>query len=256
MLDASFSADGRVVTDVAPGQGTFSVGLTVDVSDRVLLGGMVFAESPGSSNDVALLRYLTTGSLDPSFGAGGIVKAATGSEGRGGSLAVDGGGRIVLAGFQAEQLPSDVALRRYLSDGSLDPAFGAGGLVEADLGTASSDYASGVALDSDGRIVIAGATGPFGGEDFAVARFLSEGAFVQPPKQPPLEEPSEPPVTEPPSVAAVTLPLAPAASPAPPPSRSAKPKRCKRGFKKRKVRGRSKCVKVKRAPHRRRTGRD
>ncbi len=160
-LDTSFSGDGKVVTDVAPGENSLTSGLAVDPSGRIVLGGTVLAGSPAGSDDVVLLRYLTGGALDPSFGLGdGIVATATGSEGRGNSLAIDASGRIVVAGSQAEQVYADVTLRRYLADGSLDSTFGAGSLVEADLGTASSDYASGVALTSEGRIVIAGATGP------------------------------------------------------------------------------------------------
>ena len=240
-LDTSFSGDGRVVTDVAPGENTFAPALVVDASNRVLLGGTVLASPP---EDLVLARYLTDGTLDPGFGGGdGIALTPTPIEGRASDMTIDDSGRIVVAGSWLEYgAHHDAALLRYLTDGSLDASFGVGGLVQTDFRSGEHDYASGVGLDADGRILIAGASGAFGDYDFAVARFQPEGTFVPPPKQPqPPSEPSEEPTPQ---------PLGPSTPPALPlPLATPKAKaalKCKKGFQKKKVRGKMKCVKKKR----------
>ncbi len=61
--------------------------------------------------------------------------------------------------------------------GDLDPGFGSAGLVTTDF-TGTEDQAGGLALQSDGRIVLAGSTliaNSFGAKDFAVARYLRNG---------------------------------------------------------------------------------
>jgi uncharacterized delta-60 repeat protein len=194
-LDTSFSSDGKVVTDVVPDEGPNVEGLWVDGSDRVILSGMFSAEP--LVGDVVLVRYLTGGTLDPAFGDGdGIVRTPTGAGVSGGSLAIDGSGRLIVVGSQDEPVHAahvDLAVRRYFSDGSPDATFGAGGLVKTDLGTNSDDWSGGVALDADGRIVAVATTYSFGASDFAVARFLPEGSAG--PEPPPGEEPPVDPST-------------------------------------------------------------
>lgn len=108
------------------------------------------------------------GDLDPTFGDAGKVKTTypTGAGAR--DVAVQPDGRIVIAGWVGDNF----AVARYLPGGTLDPDFGSDGLVTTELG-ASGDAASAVALQPDGRIVVAGSHS-FG---LALARYLPNGSF-------------------------------------------------------------------------------
>jgi len=87
-------------------------------------------------------------------------------------------GKIVVAGYAYNGTDYDFALARYNSDGSLDTTnFGSGtGKVTTPFGT-GSDQAFAVALQSDGKIVVAGTTRSQGKSDFAVARYNSDGSL-------------------------------------------------------------------------------
>ena len=106
--------------------------------------------------------------LDPAFGVGGVTTTA----GVGAAVAVTGApdGSIYTAG-------SDV-LAHYLADGALDTTFGTAGRVATGLSTAVFGFAMDVAVQPDGRIVVAGVVdnGQTTGEDFAVRRYESSGA--------------------------------------------------------------------------------
>src|SRR5207245_5340246 len=67
------------------------------------------------------------------------------------------------------------ALARYNADGTLDPSFGGGGRVLTNF--AGRDEASALALQSDGKIVVAGFSGAGGRQDFAVARYNPDGSL-------------------------------------------------------------------------------
>src|SRR5206468_5923771 len=117
------------------------------------------------------------GSSDSSFnGNSKLTLDLSGRDDTASDLAIDSNGRLVVAG-QAELTSSgnyDFAVIRLNTTGSLDTNFaGAGGRgVAFDLGDNNGDFASGVAIDSLGRIVLAGSAqrATTGDKDFAVAR--------------------------------------------------------------------------------------
>lgn len=71
----------------------------------------------------------------------------------------------------------DFAVARYLPNGSLDATFGTGGRVTTDVGTNSDDRGRDVAVQSDGRIVVAGYSGAVGTYDIAVVRYNGNGSL-------------------------------------------------------------------------------
>jgi uncharacterized delta-60 repeat protein len=197
-LDTTFGGDGRAIADVAPGHNVWPGDIAVDASERPVMVGTSILAGPEDTDRYLLFRFASSGSPDATFGGGdGLVVTPTDSEASANGLAIDSSGRLVVAGsWIYDHLYADAALLRYLSDGSPDASFGAGGLVRADFGEGNDDYAQGVTIDSESRIVTAGSTGPFGADDFALARYLPEGAFVPPPNQEP-PPPNEPPAEEP-----------------------------------------------------------
>src|SRR5687768_13046389 len=124
------------------------------------------------------------GDLDPTFGNGGIVITNRhNANGNGNNLyaalamAIQPDGKIVVVGegFTSASDSWDFAVVRYNPDGSLDNSFG-GGIVNTPVGN-SQDRPHSVAIQTDGKIVVAGSTcsgvGTFGctGFSFAVVRY-------------------------------------------------------------------------------------
>src|SRR2546422_184614 len=101
------------------------------------------------------------GDLDATFGTGGRVLTDFGGGAGARALALQAGGKIVVAGFTSSDFGTrrDFALARYNADGTLDPSFGGGRVVTNFGGRAE---ASALALQSDGKIVVAGFSGAGG----------------------------------------------------------------------------------------------
>lgn len=115
------------------------------------------------------------GSLDLSFGTGGIVTTDIGVvNAEGSSVAIQTDGKIVVAGTSVVGTNNKIALVRYKINGSLDSSFGGDGTVTTDIGTAYS-VANAVALQADGKIVVAGyRSHPFG---IILVRYHTDGSL-------------------------------------------------------------------------------
>ncbi len=161
-LDSTFGNDGKVITDF----GGTDQGRAVAVQKD---GKIVVAGTSGS--DFAVARYNTDGSLDASFGMGGLVITDFGGFDGGNAVAIQKDGKIVVAGFAGDE-DSVFAVARYNRDGSLDITFGVDGKVTTDF-SADADIGNAVALQKDGKIVVAGRSG----SDFAVARYNTDGSL-------------------------------------------------------------------------------
>ncbi|HJZ23303.1 MAG TPA: hypothetical protein VJ201_02510, partial [Candidatus Babeliales bacterium] len=133
----------------------------------------------------ALARYTPTGILDSGFGSGGLVITDFGSfTDIGQSIAIQPDGKIVVAGYTTAIPnlnnfaidPANFALARYTPTGTLDSGFGSGGIVITDFG--SDDSGNSVAIQSDGKIIVAGSTasGP-NLYNFALARYTPIGTL-------------------------------------------------------------------------------
>ena len=111
--DPSFGEQGVVSTHVKGTLNSSAGGVAIDADGRVVVIGH-------GSSPLAVLRYLDDGSLDPSFGEGGVV--TTEEVGTLKAVAVHTDGRIVLAGSTGK-------LTRLMPDGEIDPTFGSDGWV-------------------------------------------------------------------------------------------------------------------------------
>ena len=100
------------------------------------------------------LRVVTVsalpGDLDTTFGASGIVITDFGSTDGGHDVAIQSDGKIVVVGGSG----GEFALARYNINGTLDTTFDADGLVTTTIGAFAE--AGAVAIQSDGKIVVAG----------------------------------------------------------------------------------------------------
>jgi uncharacterized delta-60 repeat protein len=176
--DGSFAGDGRQITRFGGGDGGFATALVVQPDGRIVVAGV--ADSPTGNDDerpyrFALARYMTDGTLDPSFAGDGrqttkMQDDVSNDFGR--ALALQADGKIILAGDTANG--SSVAVARYRTDGFLDASFSEDGRQQGAPGGPFS--ANSVAVQPDGRIVIAGPVAPLlpGGE-FGIARYRTDG---------------------------------------------------------------------------------
>jgi uncharacterized delta-60 repeat protein len=167
-LDPSFgpAKNGTVTTT----QGLLNaLSLGSDPGGRLLVAGQ--AGTSGGPFDFGAARYSPDGVLDPSFGQRGVVATDLGSTGEWAAGVASGpGGTVIAAGASG----SSFTLLRYLPDGKLDPAFGAGGVSKAgpDIGGAHA-----LVQLADGRLILTGerVAGDF--REVAVARYRPDGAL-------------------------------------------------------------------------------
>ena len=116
------------------------------------------------------------GSVDTSFG-GGVQTTPVGYEDYANAVAVQPDGKVVVAGASSSNAGTFVTLVRYGRDGGLDSTFGNGGKVVTPVG-ADDDAALALAVQADGRIVVAGSTAQAAtGQDFLVLRYLADGTL-------------------------------------------------------------------------------
>jgi uncharacterized delta-60 repeat protein len=128
--------------------------------------------SNGVDYDFALARYTIGGNLDTAFGTGGKITIGFGSGNDGGrAISIQNDGKIIVAGSSFNGVDDDFALMRYTTDGNVDTAFGSGGGVITDFG-ASPDYGYAAAVQTDGKIVVAGYSKNGTNNDFALARYF------------------------------------------------------------------------------------
>ncbi len=154
-----------------------------DDGKLVAAGGGVNVEP--SSNIIALSRYTPLGRLDPTFGRDGTVLTNLGQTSfrQLTAVALQGDGKIVTAGFdQRARKPGQFVLSRYTADGRLDDSFATRGTVSTDVGSLSwrdsAPYTPAMAIQSDGKLVVAGgASSPTRSRDFVLVRYNPDGSL-------------------------------------------------------------------------------
>jgi uncharacterized delta-60 repeat protein len=170
-LDKSFGTRGKVTTHRWGERGGDHLGVAVAIQDN---GKILVANS--IDGDFVLARFRSNGKLDRGFGQRGRVTTDLGAYERVAALALQGDGRIVLAGDRCCDTDDTVAIARYRRGGRLDPTFGNGGTVSSEPSLNVDD----VAIQGNGKIVVGGFVGAPGGyeeacSDLAVARFTPDG---------------------------------------------------------------------------------
>ncbi len=156
------AATGKIITDF--GGDDYGYSIVMQPDGKILVAG----ESDG---DFALARYNSDGSLDNTFSGDGQLTTDFGGDDSGSSVAVQGNGNILVAGYTFNGSNDDFALVRYNSDGSPDMTFGSDGKVTTDFG--GDDYGYSMVMQSDGIILVAGESDG----DVALARYNSDGSL-------------------------------------------------------------------------------
>jgi uncharacterized delta-60 repeat protein len=181
-LDTSFGSGGIVSNIVPPGSVWAGAGpVLVQGNGLIVVGGSASGPNNSSVSNLSLARFTSSGQLDTTFGNAGFAidtamwTANALALGANGDLLAAGGTQQV-AGASSE----DFGLAAFLPGGGLDTSFGTNGTATANFGAQpQQDRAGAMAIQGDGRIVLAGFTNPTGSVyEFALARFLPSQPLV------------------------------------------------------------------------------
>lgn len=167
-LDSSFSSDGKVMLDFAPGKEDHAMNLEIQPDGKILVGG---TSLDLYTSDFGLARFNSDGSLDNSFGTSGKVTTSISSTyDLGKSMILQNDGKIILSGYTYNGSNYDFAMVCYNSIGVLDSTFGTNGIVQTDFG-GNTDFMLSSVMQNDGKILLAGWTSTPTDINFIVARY-------------------------------------------------------------------------------------
>jgi uncharacterized delta-60 repeat protein len=175
-LDATFGNGGFVTTAV--GQTVTGKALSVGADGSATVAGALV-----DTEGLVVARYLSNGTLDTTFGSGGVVITPTpaGYEvGRG--LSFGAQGTIVGAGAKIDPYPGtreQYALARYNADGTWDTTFGEAGLHADPPLSNGTQGLSHVVVEGDGRICASGGTSETGYGGASLRRYGADGTFEE-----------------------------------------------------------------------------
>jgi uncharacterized delta-60 repeat protein len=169
-LDPTFGSGGLAIGPLLGIIGSNAIAVVVQTDGKIVAGG---ENGNGGTPNFALERFNADGTLDSSFGTGGVVQTVIGAqqsliEG----VALQSDGKIVAVGYALHSISpavQELAVARYNRNGSLDTTFGSGGIDE--IWTTNNGFTAGtaVAIQGDGKIDVAGAV-------FGVARLNANGS--------------------------------------------------------------------------------
>ncbi|MBL0044200.1 MAG: hypothetical protein IPP33_07305 [Flavobacteriales bacterium] len=172
--DSTFGTNGKVLTVITGGHDeVYALGVQSD--GKILASGIC---TSGGNTDAVMVRYLTNGVRDASFGSNGIARNSFGADTQDAALSmvVQPDGKIIATGYASIGNSNTMAILRLLEDGSLDTSFGGDGTLTMEVGGYST-RGHGVCLQPDGKILVVGTTQsnnlPF--QDICLVRFGSDG---------------------------------------------------------------------------------
>jgi len=184
-LDNTFNGNGIVITSFnTKGWADYGYSAAVQPDGKIIQTGM--AQQDNGTIGFAAVRYNSNGTIDKTFGTNGKVVTPIGNNPTPLCVIVQPDGKILLGGYSDLSYPSSFALLRYNSNGTLDNSFGTGGKVTTYFGAGGSsgndldwDQAYGIALQTDGKIILTGGSylGSNGYGTFATARYNTNGTL-------------------------------------------------------------------------------
>jgi uncharacterized delta-60 repeat protein len=189
-LDTTFDLDGVVFGEFGSTARVELTSTAVQSDGKIVVAGTITNPLTFNSS-IVVARFNSNGSLDTTFGDNDSIGGYTtftfnsGAESFAHDLAIDSTGRIVVVGRGKAALSSDngFGVARLGTDGELDTSFDTDGMTVTlfATGVGFSSEARGVAIQSDGKIVVAGTedkpNSATGRDDFAVARYNSNGSL-------------------------------------------------------------------------------
>jgi len=170
-VDATFGVNGQLQAQTS--------GHALAADGDILVAGSLVNDPTIPSSAFAVFSYQSVGIGDPAFGKnGGVSTPLPGFPGiTAVGLGLESTGDIVELASAASSNLGAFGLVRYTPQGQLDTTFASGGTVATAFGNTAAVNASGIAIQSDDKIIVAGTVSIFGlhGQittDLVVARYL------------------------------------------------------------------------------------
>ena len=174
-LDGSFGVNGYTFTDIASNGFDNASDVLVQPDGKIVLAG-TWSDPNSSASQFAIARYNTNGNLDLAFAGTGRRRVAFTNESSCLDVALQSDGKLVMTGdmlFDTNDF--DFAVARVNADGTTDNGFDGDGILSTGIG--GNDFAGAVAIQSDGKIVVAGGNLPGGTANGEIVRYLTNGAL-------------------------------------------------------------------------------
>jgi uncharacterized delta-60 repeat protein len=172
--DSTFDGDGKLNTDIGGGVDIAHNVVMQGDQGAILVSGVLTLGGDPTLGHGGLARYGANGVLDGSFGTAGkrtVPNLAVGE-----ALALQGDGKILIAGSASVAGHAQFGLMRLDANGGTDGTFGSAGLATAGFST-QDDYGRAIAVRPDGGILVAGQSSNLSNPDFAVALFDEGGTL-------------------------------------------------------------------------------
>jgi uncharacterized delta-60 repeat protein len=174
-LDCSFGVNKTGIVTNGIGVNVNLYGVVLQADNKIVSVG---SSQINDQSNCILTRYTNNGILDTSFGSQGIVTSLFGLSCRATCVAIQADQKIIIAGnvYQdAQSIANRFLIARYNTDGSLDTSFGNAGIVSVLVG--DGGIANSIALQTDGKIVIAGVAVILGTPEICLIRCNSNGTI-------------------------------------------------------------------------------
>ena len=172
-LDTTFGSGGVITTDLTVNSRDYGNAVAIQPDGKIVVAGT-------SDSRFALVRYASNGDLDTGFGSGGVVTTSIAGSTSNGlhALELQEDGKLLVAGYTQSGTTStnNFILLRYTISGTLDTSFGSTGIITTDI-DGDADIAYALAMQDDGKIVVAGTGRLPDGYDVIVARYMPTGAL-------------------------------------------------------------------------------
>lgn len=177
-LDTSFNGTGYRIVDYGSGDNGSFGAITIQSDGKVLVSGYMF-NSTNNNYDMAIYRFTTKGALDTTFNGSGKKALAFGSgrQDMANAILVQPNGKILVAGTTQDVSfgNGNFAIARLNANGSLDTTFNSTGKQTTNLGGNDTVGISGMAIQSDGKIILGGSKDTGTVQLFALVRYTSTG---------------------------------------------------------------------------------
>ncbi len=183
-IDRTFGSDGSIQVPQFVTSSRCSIAVQPD--GKIVCAGTALVNQNAVPVAFSVARLDSNGTIDNTFGSSGMaytfIAGGDSTVDMGYSVALETDGKIVVAGLSGGTIPSptgntSIAVVRFNPDGTPDKTFGTNGTVSFSPTGPDSTYAAAhsVAIQSDGKIIVAGQAGYFTPVSFAVVRFDSDG---------------------------------------------------------------------------------
>jgi len=178
MPDPGFGYNGKLMTafgdkNSRSGDDT-AYALLLQPDGKIVLTGY---SEVGSTSVMAIVRYLSDGRLDQSFGEQGFTTPYFGRQDRAYTALLDSQGRILIGGLSSDGRRADFAVVRLKPSGSIDRYFGTGGIATVSM-SGNLDTVYGLGITEQGEIIAAGSSATLSqGMNLAITRLTAGGSL-------------------------------------------------------------------------------